>query len=120
VAELVRVAHAGALREEGEEAALAQDRAGGLERLGVGLPAPHRERPEPYEQRAVAGLDQLGLRHEAQMPPRADGNEERVPEALVIGRDDRGSLGRDMLGAGHVHAKPDPQERGHDCPYDRV
>ena len=55
VAELVRVAHAGALGEEREQAALAQDRAGGLEGVGVGLAAPHGEGAEPHQQARRSG-----------------------------------------------------------------
>ena len=72
VAQLVGVADAGALGEEGEQAALAQDRAGGLERVLVGLAAAHREGAEPHEQPAVARLDQLRLGHEAQVAAGAD------------------------------------------------
>jgi hypothetical protein len=111
VAESLRVAHAGALREEREQATLAQDRARGLERIGVRLAAPHRERAESDEQPAVARLDQLALRHEAHVPARAGGDEEGVVEALVVGRNDRRPLGGDVLGARDVHAEVDAHER---------
>ena len=88
-AELLGVADARALGEQRQQPALAQDLARGLERLGVGLPAAHREGAEAHEQPAVASLDQLGLGHEAHVAPGADADEERVPEALVVGRDDR-------------------------------
>jgi hypothetical protein len=37
-----------------------------------------------------------------------------------VRRDDCRPVGRDVLGAGHVHAEPDPQERRHDPADKRV
>jgi uncharacterized protein YjbJ (UPF0337 family) len=120
VAELVGVANAGAFREEREEAALAQDRPGGLERVLVGLPAPDREGAQPHQQAPVARLDQLRLRHEAHVAARADAHEEGVPEALVVGGHDRRSLARDVLRARHVHAEIQAEEGRHDSAHERV
>jgi hypothetical protein len=108
MAELVWVAHAGAFREEREEAALTEDLAGRLERVGVRLTAAYRERTEPHEQAAVACLDQLRLRHEPQVAARADRDEERVEEALVVGRDDGRTFPRHVLRAGYVRAEVEP------------
>jgi hypothetical protein len=83
--EVVGIADSRALSEERQETALAEHDAGRFERVLIRLAATDREGSQPYQELPVACLDQLGLRHEAQVPARVDADEERVPEALVVG-----------------------------------
>jgi hypothetical protein len=119
-AEGIRVPHPGALGEQREQAVLAQDLASGLERVLVGLAAPHRERSQAHQQAAPPALEQLGLAHEAEVAGGGDGDEERVPERLVVGGDD-GRAGRgDVLGTRDQQPEVHPQEGHEDRPHERV
>jgi hypothetical protein len=80
----------------------------------------HGEGTEPDEEPAVAGLDELALGHEAQVTARAGGEEERVVEALVVRRDDRRALGRDVLGTRDVHPEVEVHEGDEHGAHHRV
>ena len=99
LAEDRRVADPRALGEQREQPAVEEDLPGRLDRLGVGGAAADREGAEPDQQLAGAALEELVLAHEADRPLRRRGDEERVPEALVVGGDDHRPLVRDVLGA---------------------
>ena len=78
-----------------------------------------------------ARLEQLGLAHEAQVAPVIRRDEERVPEALVVGGHDRRALRRDVLrapdtcirnqGAGTARGPPRrPRRAAADTPFSRA
>ena len=107
--ERVGVLDARALREHDEQPALLEDQPRGLDRLRVGLTAAHGERAEPQEQPAERAPEQLRLGHVAHVAARCDPDEEGVEKALVVRRDYRRPLGRDVLGPGDANAKPESQ-----------
>jgi hypothetical protein len=117
---LIGVADSSPLGEQREQATLAEDRAGGLQGIGVGLTAPHRKGPEPHEQPAIPGLDQLGFRHEAHVSRGADAYEEGIPEALMVGGDDGLAAQRNVVRARDVHAKPQTTQRRHQPAHEGV
>ena len=100
--------------------ALAQDLAGRLHRVVVGLAPAHREGAEADQDRALPPLEELVLAHEAEVPAGAQTDEERVPEALVVGGDDGGPVRGDVLDAGHVHPEVEPEQGPDDGEHDRV
>ena len=94
--------------------------AGGLERLGVGLAAADRERAEAGEQPRGLALEELRLGHEVQVAPGREADEERVVEALVVGRDDRRPVLGHVLVAGDLEPIPDARDRGEHDPRGAV
>ena len=80
---------------------------------GSAVPRRTGNAPSPRQQpRRLLALEELGLGHEVQVALGREPDEERVVEALVVGRDDHGPLGRDVLAAGDLEAVPHGGDRG--------
>ncbi len=68
----------------------------------------------------MAALEELGFAHEADVPARADGQEEGVEEALVVGGDDECALARHAVDTGYMHVEVEAEQGPDEAAHDRI
>ncbi len=114
VAELA-AAGAAALDVDQDQAALAEDRLGGDERLQVAVAAADREDAAVEEDELDHRvLEQLRFGHEADRPAQVDAGEEMVPGAEVVGGEDHRPLLGDVADADPPGAEEEDRRQGED------
>ena len=102
----------GALGEDDDDVAALQDLAGRGHRVLVGVAAVDREGAERVEDPRLPALaEQLLLGDEVDRPPHERADHEGIQERPVVGGDDEGALGRDVLAPEAGHPEVEVEER---------